>query len=268
MWKLRLLRGHAEHWRLAVTASLWDLSLPHRSPCPERHRLLWVSCGSWGKECIPKTCTFGISPSSPLSHPRFVPIVRDSRAVRVCVRFVSTRKWNKFCNFFKCMSIFWCFSPWVIGLQVTAVVQAKLTDPFSDIGLHRARRGGWWAAGHARVLSEAVSGTALAEEHLHKCSLKKLTGNMEKEKVVLPFDRGNEALICTKLHVRKNTGVSWQQGLLMVSGPAKARRFALPALQPGPEKQQQKLLTHCCSIKTSGYLIFTTESRHKRLPRF
>lgn len=71
----------------------------------------------------------------------------------------------------------------------------------------------WQAMGSGAC---AVSSTALPEEHLQKRSPKKFTGNMEKEKVVLSFDRGNEALICARL----------QQRLLMVSGPAKARRFS------------------------------------------
>lgn len=89
-----------------------------------------------GSSTHPETRVFGISSSSPLPHPLFVSIVRDSRAIWVCGRFVSTCKLKKFCNFFKCISIFWCFSHWVIGLEVTVATEAKLQiDPSSDTPL-------------------------------------------------------------------------------------------------------------------------------------
>lgn len=239
MCKLGLLRGHTEHWRMAGTTSLWDLSSPHHSPHPERHRLLWVICGRWDKESIPKTCTFRICPSSPLSPPRIVPIVRGSRATPVCVRFVATRKWNKFCNFIKCASIFWCFSPWVTGLQVTVVVQAEL-DPFSDIGLHRTWRGRRWAVGHVPCPAQrSLRNTYI--NVLQRNSLatwkRKRSSFLLTEAMRLWFVRG-----CSR-------GCWWFQAQQRPGG-------SLSLLQPGLEKQQQKFLTHWRSVKTSTYLIF------------
>lgn len=107
------------------------------------HRCLQVGWGSWGEACMQKACIFGISSSSPPPQPLFVSIVRDSRAVWVCGRFVSACKWNKYCNFSKCASIFWCFCHWVIGLKVTAAIEAKLEiDLSSDTPLSQTWHGG------------------------------------------------------------------------------------------------------------------------------
>lgn len=250
------------------TAPIWICPLPTAAWVLRGCRIQWVSYRRWCKACTLKMCMFRVSSSSP-SHPRFMSIARDSRAVWGCVRFVFMRKWNKFCNFFKRASIFWCSPQWVIELKGTVVVQAKLgADCVSDTSAGPGAKGcahsiAWMMQSMGMFCWRLCPMHGLHRNtYINVLCLKELTGNMWKEKVVLSFGRGNEALICMKLHMHKSTGMSWQQMLLMFSSPAKAWRFTFPACRrPQPISAQAQL--ECLTI-----LIRTNKTWHRRPPHF
>lgn len=255
--------GTAPIWICPLTTAAWVL---------QRCRILWVSYRRWCKACTLKMCIFRITSCSSLYHPYFVSIARDSRAIWGCVRFVSTRKWNKFCNFFKCTSIFWCSPHWVIELKGTVVVQAKLGgDRVSDTSAEPGAKGCACSIAQT-VQSMGMFCWRLCPKHrLHRNTyinvlcLKEFTGNMRKEKVVLSFGRGNEALICMKLHMHKSTGMNWQQMLLMFSSSAKAWRFSFRDCKSSRSPQT---VSAWAQLKCPSILIVTNESWHRRLPHF